>query len=46
MDGKFPREDGSEDDCVIIVTELAKGGNLFDILFFTNGFDEPVSFFV
>lgn len=43
MDGKYPREDGSEDDCVIIVMELARGGNLFDVLFFTDGFDETVT---
>jgi len=43
MDGKYPREDGTEDDCVLIVMELARGGNLFDILFFTEGFDETVT---
>lgn len=43
MNGKYPRDDGTEKDCVIIVMELARGGNLFDILYFTDGFNEDVS---
>jgi len=42
MNGKYPKGDG-EEDCVIIVMELARGGNLFDILFFTDGFNEEIS---
>jgi len=43
MNGKYPRDDGPDEDCVIIVMELAQGGNLFDILFFTDGFEESIT---
>lgn len=42
MHGKYPRDGGAVDDCVIIVMELAPGGTLFDILFFTDGFSEQI----
>jgi len=42
MHGTYPR-DGQNEECVIIVMELAEGGNLFDILFFTDGFSEDIT---
>jgi len=42
MNAKYPRESGAE-DCVIIVMELAQGGNLFDVLYFTGGLTEEIT---
>jgi len=41
MNASYPREGGAE-DCAIIVMELARV-NLFDILYFTDGFSEEIT---
>jgi len=42
-DAKYPKRDGTMQDVLLIVLELACGGELFDFLSFTGCFDESVA---
>lgn len=40
---RYPKADGTLQDAVLIVLELAEGGSLFEFLFFSGCFDERVA---
>jgi tRNA A-37 threonylcarbamoyl transferase component Bud32 len=43
MDLKYPKYDGSTKDCVLLVVELAGGGELFDFMMYTGAFNEDIA---
>lgn len=42
-DAKYPKKDGSFQDVLLIVLELAEGGELFDFLSYTGYFQEKIA---
>lgn len=43
MDLKYPKYDGTTKDCVLLVVELAGGGELFDFMMYTGAFNEDIA---
>jgi len=39
---KYPREDGSFDNCVLMVMELANGGDLYDVIYYSGAMSEKL----
>lgn len=42
MKCKYPREDGSFDMCVLMVMELANGGDLYDVIYYSGAMSEKL----
>jgi len=40
---KYPKSDGTFKDCVLLVIDLAQGGELFDFMMYTGSFEERIA---
>lgn len=40
---KYPKSDGTFKDCILLVIELASGGELFDFMMYTGAFEETIA---
>jgi len=43
MDLPYPKSDGTFKDCILLVIELASGGELFDFMMYTGAFSESIA---
>ncbi|GMI07869.1 hypothetical protein TrRE_jg5459, partial [Triparma retinervis] len=39
----YPKSDGTFKECILLVIELASGGELFDFMMYTGAFSEPIA---
>ena len=40
---KYPKSDGTSKECVLLVIDLAQGGELFDFMMYTGSFEERIA---